>query len=76
MEKKSCSDDPENQAASSLWVASISYSDNFVCVKTHMGLQPFEVRFFSGDKFSKINLALSEVIKNRPKVGYGESIVF
>ena len=46
-------------------------------VKTSMGLEPFEVRFFfSGDKFSKTDLALSEFIKNRPKVGKEESMVF
>ena len=43
---------------------------DFVRVKIPLGLEPFEVLFFSGNKFSKIDLALSEVIKNQPKVVY------
>ena len=45
-------------------------------VKTPMGLGQFEVRSFSGDKFSKVDLALTIVIKNKPKVGYTRSIMF
>ena len=41
-----------------------------------MGLEPFEVRFFFGEKFSKFDLALKLVIKNRSKVILGVSAVF
>ena len=33
--------------------------------KSLMGLEPFEVRFFFGEKFTKIDLALTEVITNQ-----------
>ena len=33
-----------------------------------MGIEPFEVIFFFGEKFTKFNLALKPVIKNRSKV--------
>ena len=45
-------------------------------VKTLMGLEPFEVRFFFGEKFTKFDLALKEVIKNRSKVVYKLSVMF
>ena len=45
-------------------------------VKTPMGLQRFEVRFFSGGKFTKFDLAPKEVIKNHSKLGYTRSIMF
>ena len=38
---------------------------DFVRVKTPMGLEPFEVRFFVKIKFTKVDLALKGVIKNR-----------
>ena len=38
-------------------------------VKTHMGLELFEARFFVKEKFTKFNLALIRVIKNLSKVG-------
>ena len=44
-------------------------------VKTPMGLEPFEVRFFSEEKFTKFDLALSEIIKNRSKVVYTLSVM-
>ena len=44
--------------------------------KTPMGLEPFEVRFFFGEIFSKFDLALKLVIKNRSKVILGVSAVF
>ena len=45
-------------------------------VKTHMGLERFEVRFFFGEKFTKIDLALKVVIKNLSKVVWGLSVKF
>ena len=33
--------------------------------KTHMGLEPFEVRFFVRVKFTQVDLALKGVIRNR-----------
>ena len=45
-------------------------------VKTPMGLARFEVRIFSRDKFTKIDLALTLVIKNHSKVGYTRSMMF
>ena len=44
--------------------------------KTLMGLQLFEVRFFSGEKFTKFDLAFTLVIKNHSKVGYTWSMMF
>ena len=35
-----------------------SLREDIVCVKTPMGLEPFEVRIFVGKKFTKIYLAL------------------
>ena len=49
---------------------------DFVRVKTPMGLEPFEVRFFVKIKFTKIDLALTLVIKNHSKVGYTRSMMF
>ena len=45
-----------------------SIHEDFVYVKTLMGLEPFEVRFYFRQKFTKIDLALKQVIKNRSKV--------
>ena len=53
-----------------------SLHEDFVRVKTPMGLGRFEVRFFSRDKFTKIDLALTLVIKNHSKVGYTRSMMF
>ena len=47
------------------WLALVQ---DFVRVKTLMGLEPFEVRFFVKIKFTKFDLALKAVIKNRSKV--------
>ena len=41
-----------------------------------MGLERFEVKFFSGEKFTKIDLALTLVIKSYSKVGYTRSMMF
>ena len=41
-----------------------SLHEDFVRVKTLMGLEPFEVRFFVGQKFTKFNLALKLLIRN------------
>ena len=43
----------------------LSLHEGFVRVKTLMGLEPFEVRFFFGQKFTKFDLALNRVSKNR-----------
>ena len=45
----------------------LSLHEDFVRVKTRMGLEPFEVRFFYGQKFSKFDLQLEIVIRNRSK---------
>ena len=37
-------------------------------VKTLMGLEPFEVSFFVRVKFTKVDLALKGVIRNRLKL--------
>ena len=42
-----------------------SLSDRFGFFKTPMGLEPFEVSFFFEEKFTKFDLALNRVIKNR-----------
>ena len=42
----------------------ISLHEDFVRIKTLTGLDPFEVRFFFGQKFTKINLALKWLIKS------------
>ena len=44
--QKSCFKSAENRAASSLWVVGHRYSEISVRVKTLMGLERFEVRFF------------------------------
>ena len=46
-----------------------SLHEHFVRVKTPMGLDPFEVRFFVREKFTKVDLALKEVIRNCSKLG-------
>ena len=43
--------------------------------KTLMGLEPFEVRFFPREKFTKFDLAPKELIKNRSKVVYTLSVM-
>ena len=53
-----------------------SLHEDFVRVKTLMGLEPFEVRFFFGEKCIKFNLALKEVIKNHSKVSTILSMMF
>ena len=45
-------------------------------VKTLMGLERFEVRFFFGQKFTKTDLALEVVIKNLSKVIWALSVMF
>ena len=45
-------------------------------VKTPMGLERFEVRFFFEEKCTKIDLALEVVIKNQAKVVSGISVMF
>ena len=41
-----------------------SLHEDFVRVKTLMGLEPFEVRFFFEQKFTKFNLALKLLTRN------------
>ena len=48
----------------------------FGVVKTPMGLKRYEVRFFFGGNFTKIDLAFKEVIKNRSKFVYRLSVMF
>ena len=45
-----------------------SLYEDFVRVKTLMGLEPFEVRFFVGQKFTKFNVALRLLIRNFVKL--------
>ena len=54
---KSCFKSAENRAASSLEVAANYLYELVQRVKTLMGLEPFEVRFFVGEKFTEIGLA-------------------
>ena len=42
-----------------------SLHEDFVRVKTPIGLGRFEVRFFSGEKFTKFDLAPKEINKNQ-----------
>ena len=67
-EPKSCFDAAKNQAASSLGVGATFFYSSFVRAKTPMGLDLFEVRFFSRENITKIDLALKGVIKNLSKV--------
>ena len=53
-----------------------SLHEDFVRVKTPMGLERFEVRFFVGEIITKFDLALKEVIKNPSKVNTRFSIMF
>ena len=53
-----------------------SLVEHFVEVKSLMGLERFEVRFFFGHKFTKIDLAHKGVIENRSKVVYTLSVMF
>ena len=53
-----------------------SLHEDFVGVKTPMGLGRFEVRFFSRDKFTKVDLALKGVIRNHSKVSYTRCMMF
>ena len=64
---KSCFDAAKNQAASSLRVGATFFYSSYMRAKTTMGLDPFEGRFFSGEKFTNINLALEVVIRNHSK---------
>ena len=41
-----------------------------------MGLGRFEVRFFFGEKFTKVDLAPKGLIKNRSKVVYTLFVMF
>ena len=68
VQSQSCFYDAENRAASSLGVGGGAGYKYIVAFKTLMGLEPFEVRFFFGEKFTKFDLAPEEVIKNRSKV--------
>ena len=53
-----------------------SLREDWVCVKTLMGLEPFEVRFFVGEKFTKIGLAFQLFTENRLKVAQRLFLVF
>ena len=53
-----------------------SLCEDFVRVKTPMGLGRFEVRFFSGGKITKFDRVPTRVIKNHPKLGYTRSMMF
>ena len=73
---KSCFDAAKNRAASSLGVGATFFYSSSVRAKTLMGLDLFEVRFFFGEKFTKFDLALKQVIKNRSKLFYRLPVVF
>ena len=68
MESFFCFYEAENWAASSLWVGGVGETKYFVAVKTPMGLEPIEVNFFFAEKFTKIDLGLEKVIKNRSQI--------
>ena len=68
VESQSCFYEAEYRPASSLWVGGGAVSKYLVAFKSLMGLQPFDVRFFSGEKFTKFNLALEKFIKNCSKL--------
>ena len=53
-----------------------SLHEDFVRVKTLMGLEPFEVRFFVGQKITKFNLALKLLIRNFLKLVHSLLIMF
>ena len=65
---KSCFNAAKNHAASSLGVGATFFYSSSVRAKTLMGLHLFEVRFFFGEKFTKFDLALKQVIRNHSKV--------
>ena len=69
-EQKSCFDAAKNWAASSLGVGATSFYICQMYVKTPMGLEPFEVRFFIGKKFTKFDLAVQQDIKNRSNLNF------
>ena len=75
-EPKSCFDAAKNHAASCLGVGATFFHSSSVRAKTPMGLHLFEVRFFFGEKFTKFDLALKQVIRNRSKVFWGLPLVF
>ena len=54
----------------------ILLNEDFGRVKTPMGLEPFEVRFFFGKKSTKMHLTLKGVIENHPKFVYRLSMMF
>ena len=53
-----------------------SLHEDFVRVKTLMGLHQFELRFFFGRKITKTDLALEVVIQNLTKLFWGLSVMF
>ena len=53
-----------------------SLCEDFVRDKTPMGSGRFEVSFFSGENFTKSDVALALVIKKHSKVGYIRSMMF
>ena len=65
---KSCFDAAKNHSGSNLGVGATFFYSSYIRAKTPMGLDPFEVRFFFGEKYTKFDLALKPVIKNRSKV--------
>ena len=53
-----------------------SLHEDFVRVKTLMGLEPFEVRFFVEQKFTKFDLALKWLMRNFLKLGQSLFMMF
>ena len=53
-----------------------SLYEDFVRVKILMGLEPFEVRFFVGEKFTNFNLALKLIIRNFLKLIHNFFMMF
>ena len=51
-----------------VWVYLNIYWYTEIFDKSLMGLQPFEVRFFFGEKVTKCDLALQQFIENHSKV--------
>ena len=53
-----------------------SLHEAFIIVKSLMGLERCEVRFFFREKFTKFDLALKEVIQTHSKVSTTLSMMF
>ena len=67
-EQKSCFDEAENRAASSLWVGDHRYTRISCMSKLLWVYSHLKSDFFFREQFAKFDLALEAVIKNRSNV--------